>query len=68
LIGLGSGNNPSEIGVLRHPGVSLALGIAFQTPLLLVLLLLFAGLFSSAFFQIVVLASVGCDRLNRLSE
>jgi len=53
---LRSGNHPSEVRVLRHAGIVLAVGVAFETPLLLVLLLLFAGLFSAAFFQIVVLA------------
>jgi len=52
---LRSRNHPGEIGILSHAGIGLALSVALKTPLLFVLLLLFAGLFSAAFFQIAVL-------------
>jgi len=66
LAGLGSGNHILEVGVLidRAVRIDSLFGFALGAPLLLVLLLLLARLFSAAFFQLVYLGyllRLACD-------
>jgi hypothetical protein len=57
LTGLRSGNHVLQVGVLidRSCGIVALFSFALCAALLLVLLFLFAGLLSAAFFQLVVL-------------